>query len=59
MNHSFGGFIMAIKRVAITIFSIFSILFSLGAFSADTSSDEPAPSWQAEAQKEIKSKNYD
>jgi cytochrome c-type biogenesis protein CcmH/NrfG len=56
---SIGGFIMAIKQFAIAVFSIFSIVFSLGAFSADTSSDEPAPSWQAEAQKEIKANKYD
>jgi cytochrome c-type biogenesis protein CcmH/NrfG len=56
---SIGGFIMAIKQFAIAVFSIFSIVFSLGAFSADTSSDESAPSWQAEAQKEIKANKYD
>ena len=50
---------MAIKRLAITVFSIFSIVFSLGAIAADTTPSESAPSWQADAQKEIKANNYD
>jgi cytochrome c-type biogenesis protein CcmH/NrfG len=59
MIHYFGRFMMAIKRFAISIFSIFSILFSWGAFAADTTPSESAPSWQAEAQKEIKANQYD
>ena len=47
---------MAIKRFAITVFSI---VFSLGAIAADTTPSESAPSWQADAQKEIKANNYD
>lgn len=47
---------MAIKRLAITVFSI---VFSLGAIAADTTPSESAPSWQADAQKEIKANNYD
>ena len=47
---------MVIKRLAITVFSI---VFSLGAIAADTTPSESAPSWQAEAQKEIKANNYD
>ncbi len=50
---------MVIKRVVISIFSILSILFSWGAFAADTTPSESAPSWQAEAQKEIKANQYD
>ena len=50
---------MAIKRFAICVFSISSILFSLGTFAADTGPTESAPSWQAEAQKEIKADKYD
>ncbi len=50
---------MAIKRFAISLFSIFSILFSLATFAADTGPSESAPSWQAEAQKEIKANQYD
>lgn len=53
---SFGGFIMVIKKLAITVFSI---VFSLGAIAADTTPSESAPSWQADAQKEIKANNYD
>jgi tetratricopeptide (TPR) repeat protein len=53
---SFGESIMAIKRFAITVFSI---VFSLGAIAADTTPSESAPSWQADAQKEIKANNYD
>jgi len=53
---SFGEFIMVIKRLAITVFSI---MFSLGAIAADTTPSESAPSWQADAQKEIKANNYD
>jgi predicted Zn-dependent protease len=53
---SFGGFIMVIKRLAITVFSI---AFSLGAIAADTTPSESAPSWQADAQKEIKANKYD
>ena len=49
---------MAIKRFTITIFSAFSILFSWGVFAADTGPSESAPSWQAEAQKEIKANQY-
>lgn len=49
---------MAIKRFTITVFSAFSILFSWGVFAADTGPSESAPSWQAEAQKEIKAKQY-
>jgi tetratricopeptide (TPR) repeat protein len=59
MIHYFGGFMMAIKRFAISIFSTFSILFSWGVFAADTTPRESAPSWQAEAQKEIKANQYD
>jgi predicted Zn-dependent protease len=55
-DSSFGGSIMAIKRFAITVFSI---VFSLGAIAADTTPSESAPSWQADAQKEIKANNYD
>jgi predicted Zn-dependent protease len=55
-DSSFGGSIMAIKRLAITVFSI---VFSLGAIAADTTPSESAPSWQADAQKEIKANNYD
>jgi hypothetical protein len=47
LNHHqsrFGGFIMAIKRLIISAFSIYSIAFSLEVFAADTSSDESAPS---------------
>lgn len=47
---------MVIKRLAITVFSI---VFSLGAIAADTTPSESAPSWQADAQKEIKANNYD
>ena len=47
---------MVIKRLAITLFSI---VFSLGAIAADTTPSESAPSWQADAQKEIKANNYD
>ena len=50
---------MAIKRFAICVFSISSILFSLGTFAADTGPTESAPSWQAEAQKEMKADKYD
>ncbi len=50
---------MVIKRLAITVFSIFSIVFSLGAIAADTTPSESAPSWQADAQKEIKANKYD
>ncbi len=50
---------MVIKRVVISIFSTLSILFSWGAFAADTTPSESAPSWQAEAQKEIKANQYD
>lgn len=47
---------MVIKKLAITVFSI---VFSLGAIAADTTPSESAPSWQADAQKEIKANNYD
>ncbi len=47
---------MVIKRLAITVFSI---VFSLGAIAADTTPSESAPSWQADAQKEIKANKYD
>lgn len=47
---------MTIKRFAI---SVFSVLFSLGVFAADTTPSESAPSWQADAQKEIKANQYD
>ncbi|MEY2797294.1 MAG: hypothetical protein RLZZ119_775, partial [Pseudomonadota bacterium] len=47
---------MAIKRFAITVFSI---VFSLGAIAADTTPSESTPSWQADTQKEIKANNYD
>jgi predicted Zn-dependent protease len=47
---------MVIKRLAITVFSI---AFSLGAIAADTTPSESAPSWQADAQKEIKANKYD
>ncbi len=50
---------MVIKRVVISIFSTLSILFSWGTFAADTTPSESAPSWQAEAQKEIKANQYD
>lgn len=50
---------MSIKRFAISVFSIFSIVFALGTFAADTGPSESAPSWQAEAQKEIKANQYD
>lgn len=50
---------MSIKRFAISAFSIFSIMFALGAFAADTGPSESAPSWQADAQKEIKASKYD
>ena len=47
---------MVKKRLAITVFSI---VFSLGAIAADTTPSESAPSWQADAQKEIKANKYD
>jgi len=50
---------MAIKRFIVSVFSLFSILFSLGAFGAYSDSSDSTPSWQADAQKEIKANNYD
>ncbi len=35
------------------------VAFAPAAFAADTSPPEPAPSWQAEAKKELKSANYE
>ncbi|NBO85559.1 MAG: hypothetical protein EBV38_03835, partial [Burkholderiaceae bacterium] len=50
---------MAIKRFIVSVFSLLSILFSLGAFGAYSDSSDSTPSWQADAQKEIKANNYD
>ena len=50
---------MAIKRFAISAFSIFSIVLSLGALAADTGPSDSAPSWRSEAQKELKANKYD
>ena len=50
---------MAIKRFIVSVFSLFSVLFSLGAFGAYSDSSDSTPSWQADAQKEIKANNYD
>ena len=41
------------------LFAIGLAALSFTAFAADTTPSESAPSWQAEAQKEIKAKNYD
>jgi predicted Zn-dependent protease len=41
------------------LFAISLATLSFTAFSADTTPSESAPSWQADAQKEIKAKNYD
>ena len=41
------------------LFAIGLATLSFTAFAADTTPSESAPSWQAEAQKEIKAKNYD
>jgi predicted Zn-dependent protease len=41
------------------LFAISLATLSFTAFAADTTPSESAPSWQADAQKEIKAKNYD
>jgi predicted Zn-dependent protease len=41
------------------LFAIGLATLSFTAFAADTTPSESAPSWQADAQKEIKAKNYD
>lgn len=39
--------------------ALVTVVLSFGVFAADTTPSESAPSWQAEAQKEIKAKSYD
>jgi tetratricopeptide (TPR) repeat protein len=50
--------IRLIHIIAISLASL-SVSLSFATFAADTAPTDSAPSWQAEAQKEIKAKNYD